>query len=406
MAGEGPGRSQVFRAPRTIVTVIGARPQFVKACILSNALNQRRAVCGSGSGILKEVIIHTGQHYDYEMSRVFFDELHIPEPAYNLGISGGDHGAMTGRMMEEIEAVLLKECPDLVLLYGDTNSTLAGALAAAKLHIPVAHVEAGLRSFNRKMPEEINRVLTDHVSTLLFCPTPTAVSNLRQEGIVKGVFLVGDLMYDAFLLFRRRVEHRAHLLAELGLKPKEYLLATVHRSENTENPCRIKGIFTGLMQLARDLPVVVPLHPRTAGALVHIGLMETVSQSLRLTKPVGYLDMAALERNALLIATDSGGVQKEAYFNRVPCLTLRDETEWEELVRAGWNVLVGADPERLSKGITHLLSSTACLPTENGLYGNGESGPKILDLIYRNLEPTFGHPLEPCPVKSQGSSGS
>jgi UDP-GlcNAc3NAcA epimerase len=372
-------------APKTILTVIGARPQFVKACVLSRAM----AACGSRprpeSACVKEIILHTGQHYDYEMSKIFFDELQIPAPAYNLGISNGAHGSMTGRMLEQIESVLLRERPDLVLVYGDTNSTLAGALAAAKLHIPVAHIEAGLRSFNRRMPEEINRVLTDHVATLLFCPTRIAVENLRREGIVDGVFLVGDPMYDAFLRFQEKQGKRDRLVEELGLRKKGYVLATVHRAENTEHPGRLGGIFEGLMEVAHEVPVVVPMHPRTQDALETAGLLGDVCRSLRRIKPVGYLDMAVLEKNALCIATDSGGIQKEAFFHKVPCLTLRDETEWLELVEAGWNLLVGADPDRLVRGMEHFLSPSITLPYNDRLYGDGRSGEKILHHIGLHL---------------------
>jgi UDP-GlcNAc3NAcA epimerase len=319
-------------APQKIVTVLGARPQFVKASVVSRALR---------AAGLSEVLVHTGQHFDDNMSEVFFTELDIPRPDYNLAVHGGGHGAMTGRMLERIEDVLLEEKPDRVLVYGDTNSTLAGALAAAKLHIPVAHVEAGLRSFNRRMPEEINRVLTDHVADLLFTPTDTASANLRQEGIAdERIHQVGDVMYDAALHYGALADERSTVLDRLGVTRGQYVLATVHRAENTDDESRLRAIFGGLQQVAAELDVILPLHPRTRGRLSDAGIRT--NGRLRMIDPVGYLDMIALEKNARVIATDSGGVQKEAFFFRVPCVTLRDETEWVETVELGWNVLVPA----------------------------------------------------------------
>lgn len=315
-----------------VLTVIGARPQFIKASTVSRAL---RDVPG-----VTEVMVHTGQHHDASMSRVFFDELGIPEPDTNLGIAGGSHGAMTGRMLEALEAVMVEAGPDWVVVYGDTNSTLAAALAAAKLHLPIAHVEAGLRSWNRRMPEEINRVLTDHVSSLLFAPTAEAVANLAREGIASHrVDLVGDVMYDAALYYGERAEHASTILEGLGLGRGGYVLATIHRAENTDDPSRLRTIVEGLAAVARSRPVVLPLHPRTRGALERAGLLALATSSLRTCPPVGYLDMTALERHASVIVTDSGGVQKEAFFHRVPCVTLRTETEWVELVGGDWNVL-------------------------------------------------------------------
>lgn len=316
-----------------IASVVGARPQFIKTAAVSRAL---RAIEG-----VKETLIHTGQHYDANMSSVFFEELEIPHPDYNLGIGSATHGAQTGRMLEAIEGVLLKEKPDWVLVYGDTNSTLAGALAAVKLHIPVAHVEAGLRSFNRRMPEEINRVLTDHASDLLFAPTQTAVENLQREGIPDArIKLVGDVMYDAALYYGAKAERQSRILNALKLEPKGYILATIHRAENTDDPLRLRAIFDSLAEIAHEIKVVLPLHPRTRAALVQASLYDKAAQSICLIEPVGYLDMMMLEKNARLIATDSGGVQKEAFFYHVPCVTLREETEWVELVELGWNYLI------------------------------------------------------------------
>lgn len=317
------------RAPR-ILTVIGARPQFVKASVVSRALRE--------AGV-RERLVHTGQHFDDNMSQVFFTELGIPQPDFNLGVSGGGHGAMTGRMLELLEQVFLAEGPDRVLVYGDTNSTLAGALAAAKLHIPVAHVEAGLRSFNRRMPEEINRIVTDHVSDMLFTPTDVASANLRSEGIPEArIRQVGDVMYDAALYYGRLADERSSIIGDLGLTRGEYVLATIHRAENTNDPDRLRAIFGGLEKVAADVDVVMPLHPRTRSCLATSGVLP--NRRISIIDPVGYLDMIALERNARVIATDSGGVQKEAFFFRVPCVTLRSETEWVETVELGWNVVV------------------------------------------------------------------
>ena len=287
------------------------------------------------------MLVHTGQHYDENMSEVFFQELEIPKPDYYLGIGSGTHGAQTGRMLEAIEQVLLQIVPDLVLVYGDTNSTLAGALAAVKLHVPVAHVEAGLRSYNRRMPEEINRVLTDHASDLLFAPTEAAVENLKQEGISSNrIFLVGDVMYDASLYYGAKAERESRILQQLGLRPKQYVLATIHRAENTDDAQRLRSIFDGLELAAKEIPVIIPLHPRTREALKQEAQLSKVAQHVLVIQPVGYLDMVMLEKHSRLIATDSGGVQKEAFFYNVPCMTLRSETEWVELVELGWNRLV------------------------------------------------------------------
>lgn len=321
-----------------IVTVIGARPQFIKAAAVSNAVQRHNK---NNCPFLQEVIIHTGQHYDNNLSEVFFQELNIPKPNYNLGIGSGSHGQQTGRMLEAIEGVLFTEKPDLAMVYGDTNSTLAGALAATKLHIPVAHVEAGLRSFNRNMPEEINRVLTDHLADILFAPTAQAVANLQVEGISsKNICQSGDVMYDAALLFSEGAEANSRILEQVGLLRGEYVLATIHRAENTDDPAQLAIIFRNLIELSAEATVVVPLHPRTRESLTKQDLIRQAESCLTIIQPVGYLDMVMLEKNARIIITDSGGVQKEAYFYNVPCITVRAETEWVELVAAGWNRLV------------------------------------------------------------------
>jgi UDP-GlcNAc3NAcA epimerase len=310
-----------------ILTVVGARPQFVKAAALSRAV--------AASGQFSEVLLHTGQHFDREMSRLFFDELGLAEPHYDLGIHGGSHGEMTGRMLPAIERVILAERPDLVVVPGDTTSTLAGALAAAKLHVPVAHLEAGLRSFNRRMPEEINRVLTDHVSSLLLCPTETAVANLRREGIEVGVHAIGDVMYDA-TLHAAAASRASDILDRLGIIGQRYAVATVHRAENTESPAALSKVLEFLAAQSEEHIVVLPVHPRTRQRLAEWGLELG---SIRSCQPLGYLDMHRLLGSAAAVYTDSGGLQKEAYFHRVPCVTLRDETEWVETVEAGWNRL-------------------------------------------------------------------
>jgi UDP-GlcNAc3NAcA epimerase len=312
---------------RTIMTVVGARPQFIKVAAVSRHLRK----C---SGV-REILVHTGQHFDANMSEIFFADLNIPPADINLGISGESHGDMTGRMLMALEAQLIALSPDWVLVYGDTNSTLAGALAAAKLGIPVAHVEAGLRSFNRRMPEEINRVLTDRLSRLLFCPTATAVRNLQTEGIRRGVHHTGDVMYDVLQSHLHRARSGA-VLERLALSAGRYTVATVHRAENTDDDARLRTVFAFLEEQGKRLPVVMPLHPRTRRALVRAGLAPV---QIRVTDPLGYLDMLQLVAGAAEIYTDSGGLQKEACFLRKPCVTLRDETEWPETIAAGWNRL-------------------------------------------------------------------
>lgn len=358
---------------RKIVTIVGARPQFIKAAAVSREILKN-------PGVLEEVMVHTGQHYDPNMSQVFFDELEIPTPKYNLEISGGGHGAMTGRMLEGIEQILLTEKPDWVLIYGDTNSTLAGALAAAKLHIPVAHVEAGLRSFNMRMPEEVNRILADRVSTLLLCPTPLAVDNLAREGLTQGVHNVGDVMFDVALYYRDRARDNSKILSTLGLSEKGFALATCHRAENTDARERLTGILSALANIARELPVVLPLHPRTRKLIGDFEL-EHLLAPLNVVDPLAFLDMVALEQAAKVILTDSGGVQKEAFFYRVPCITMRDETEWVETVELGWNQLVGASYERIMSAFTHLADGRADdLSTP---YGLGHASRIILEELLK-----------------------
>ncbi len=360
-----------------IVTIVGARPQFIKAAAISRVLRERRQAAGGAATV--ERIVHTGQHYDRNMSEVFFEEMDIPKPDYNLEIAGGSHGQMTGRMLEAVEAVLLQEKPDWLLIYGDTNSTLAGALAAAKLHIPVAHVEAGLRSFNMRMPEEINRILADRVSTLLFCPTSTAVANLQAEGVREGVHDVGDVMYDVSLFYRGLALERSTVLDDLKLGEGNYVLATCHRAENTDDPLRLRGIVEALAIIARQLPVVLPLHPRTRKLLAEQGLAGALG-AVKVVDPVSFLDMVRLEQSAQAIVTDSGGVQKEAYFFGVPCLTTRDETEWVETVDSGWNRLVGADAATITSAYA-ALQRPAARPL---LYGDGHAADRILDLLERH----------------------
>jgi len=354
-----------------IVSIIGARPQFIKAAALARALRSTPTV--------QNVLIHTGQHYDENMSEIFFQELDLPHPDHCLGIGSATHGAQTGRMLEAIEQVLLRIIPDRVLVYGDTNSTLAGALAAAKIHIPVAHIEAGLRSYNRRMPEEINRVLTDHASDLLFAPTEAAAANLKREAIPEDrIFLVGDVMYDAALYYGSKAERESRILQRLGLRSKQYILATIHRAENTDDTQRLRSIFEGLELVAKEIPVILPLHPRTREALKQ-GSLGQISQHLCLLDPVGYLDMVMLEKHSRLIATDSGGVQKEAFFYSVPCVTLRDETEWVELVELDWNLLV--PPLAAAAVFEGLMGMLGRFGSSEFPYGHGNAAYKILEGI-------------------------
>ena len=356
-----------------IVTIVGARPQFIKASAFARAVAMSEGV--------EEIILHTGQHYDHGMSEVFFEELGIAAPKYNLDIGNLPHGAMTGRQIEGIEKVLIDEKPDFVLVYGDTNSTLAGGLAAAKLHIPVAHVEAGLRSFNRRMPEEINRILTDHLSSQLFAPTALAVENLAKEGIAGAtVHNVGDIMYDVALYFAAKARAESGVLERLDLGGGEYVIATIHRSESTDDPERLSSIFKALARLSEERAVVLPLHPRTRKMLSQAGLLDAAEKALKLIPPVGYLDMTELVRNAALVVTDSGGLQKEAFFHGRPCVTLRDETEWVELVDLGVNRLP-ADfaAETLYRCFTEMVRLRrlpAAIP-----YGTGDTAAKILRIL-------------------------
>lgn len=343
-----------------IITVIGARPQFIKAAALSRILRANKA--------FTEILLHTGQHYDQNMSEIFFRELDIPTPDYNLGVGSGSQAVQTGLMMKGIEEILMKEHPDWVLVYGDTNSTLAGALAAAKLHIPVAHVEAGLRSFNRTMPEEINRIVTDRISNLLCAPTETAMENLRKEGLAEFSSLTGDIMYDSLLYYKNKIlgNEQAYTLKSI---PEKYYLATVHRAENTDYPEILTRI---LMAFSRaNLPVVFPIHPRTRKMIS--GSLKVPSH-VRLIDPVGYLEMLNLTKNATKVLTDSGGLQKEAYFLGVPCITLRNETEWTETQNNQWNILAGTDPEK----IIHGLNVSPPSEPDRNEFGDGHAAEKII----------------------------
>ncbi len=345
-------------------SIVGARPQFVKLAPVSSALRQQH----------RELIIHTGQHYDYCMSAQFFDELAIPEPDYHLGIGSGTHGAQTGQMLEAIEQVLMKDRPDWVIVYGDTNSTLAGALAAAKLHIPIAHVEAGLRSFNRTMPEEINRVMTDHLSDRLFCPTETARRQANREGITQGVEVVGDVMYDILLQVRPKLEGRVKtLLPSLGIAPQAYVLATVHRAANTDDPEAMRKIVRVLNKL--EMPVVFPVHPRTRACLERYDI--SFGKHVQSIAPVGYIDMLALEYGAYRILTDSGGVQKEAFLLGVPCITLREETEWVETVATGWNILAGNHWEVIVEAVGQPRPE----PPQRNPFGEGDAALRIAQIL-------------------------
>ncbi len=348
---------------KKIVTILGARPQFIKAAAVSSVF----------ADFFEEIIVHTGQHYDANMSDVFFDELGIPHPKYHLNVGSGSHGAMTGAMLVAIEEVLLEEEPDYVMVYGDTNSTLAGALAASKLLIPVIHVEAGLRSFNMSMPEEQNRILTDHISNLLFVPTQTAIDNLVREGITKGVHNVGDVMFDGILHFSKIAAEKSEILAQLGVSENAYLLCTIHRAENTNDISRLKGIVKGLNDSKEQ--IILPLHPRTQKYLNDYEI--ALGENIRVIEPVGYLDMVRLETGAKKIVTDSGGVQKEAFFLGKPCITMRDETEWVETVENGWNVIVGADAEK----ITWAINSFDPTVERKSYFGNGTAARQMADLI-------------------------
>lgn len=354
-----------------VLTVIGARPQFVKAAVVSRAF-------GAANGV-RELIVHTGQHHDANMSDVFFEEMEIPRPAFHLGIHGVGHGVMTGRMMEALEGLFLQEKPDCVLVYGDTNSTLAGALAAVKLHIPIAHVEAGLRSFNMRMPEEVNRILTDRVSKWLFCPTQTAVDNLQREGYPFSSMqmqLSGDVMQDAALFYAERSSGRSNVISKFDLK--SFVLCTIHRAENTDDLDRLRAITNALSEIHRQTPVVCPLHPRTR----KLAAENNIELPFMVVDPVGYFDMIELLKHCQAVVTDSGGLQKEAYFFSKPCITLRDETEWTELVDSGCNVLAGANRERILQCWSTLFQRQADFKSR--LYGDGHAAEKIVDTLLRS----------------------
>lgn len=347
-----------------IVTVVGSRPQFIKAAAMSRVLRERH----------QEILVHTGQHYDYAMSGIFFQGLELPPADVNLGVGSSSHGIQTGDMLRGIEGVLIAKRPDLVLVYGDTNSTLAGALAAAKVGVPVAHVEAGLRSFNRRMPEEINRVVTDHLAHFLFCPSQAAVGNLASEGIERNVHLVGDIMLDILRwTLERSSVSRLEMLQQFGLQDNKYLLATVHRSENTNDPIRLTSILQAFDRL--DEPVVFPVHPRTTRAMSELGVR--LKPHIRVIEPVGYAEMVNLSQSARMILTDSGGLQKEAYWLGVPCLTLRDETEWVETLATGWNRLVGTD----TAAIVAAANSMTPPSSRPKLYGDGGVPSTCIDLL-------------------------
>lgn len=349
-----------------IVTIVGARPQFIKAAVVSRGFTMDKSI--------DEIIIHTGQHFDANMSKIFFEEMSIPKPDYNLNINGLGHGAMTGQMLEKIEAVLIDEKPDWVLVYGDTNSTLAGALAAKKLHIKLAHVEAGLRSFNMDMPEEVNRILTDRISDILFCPTQQAINNLKKEGyanISTKIVCSGDVMQDAAIFYSDKCRK-----PEIDI-PKNYILCTTHRAENTDDENRLKNIFHSLEMISEKNAVILPLHPRTKGNLENINY-DFYNSKISFIEPVGYLEMVYLIKNCKLVMTDSGGLQKEAYFFNKYCITMRKETEWVELVKNGFNVLVGSDQSKILDAYNKYVSMPESY-FDNKLYGNGDAGEKIIE---------------------------
>lgn len=349
-----------------LVTIAGTRPQLVKVAAVSRKIRE----------VFEEVLINTGQHYDYNMAGVFFEQLNIPKPDYDLGIGSMSHGKQTGNMMMKIEEVIEEERPDGVVVYGDTNSTLAGALVASKLHIPVFHIEAGLRSYNKAMPEEINRVMTDHISELLLAPTGLAVQNLKKENISNGVYQVGDVMYDA-VLYNMQIAETKHSIEDYKLEPNKYILGTIHRAENTDSKERMQNIVEAFINLNEQ--VFLPLHPRTKNKLVQYHLLEELegSENITIEEPVSYLEMLLLEKNAKAIVTDSGGVQKEAYFAKVPCFTLRDETEWVETVETGWNQLI--DP--VEQNLADLMINFKPKEYKENLYGDGKAGEKITKLI-------------------------
>jgi UDP-N-acetylglucosamine 2-epimerase (non-hydrolysing) len=349
-----------------IASIVGVRPQFVKASVVSKELRKNNEEC----------LIHTGQHYDYEMNKIFFEELGIPEPTYYLDVGSGLHGYQTGEMLRKLEEVLKIEKPDLVLTYGDTNSTLAGALAAAKLGIKNAHIESGLRSFDRSMPEEINRILTDHCSDILFCPTQNAVDNLGGEGITKNVYLTGDVMVDSLLFNKEIAETKSSILSDLNLKKKDYLVATIHRASNTDNIENLRNVIEAFQELNEN--IVFPVHPRTEKLLKSHGLYDSLSSSVKLIKPLGFFDFIKLMNHAKMILTDSGGVQKEAYILKVPCVTLRENTEWIETIKDGWNVLVGSNKDKIIEAVNTFMPS---IQEHQSRFGNGSASNRIAAII-------------------------
>jgi UDP-N-acetylglucosamine 2-epimerase (non-hydrolysing) len=349
-----------------IASVVGVRPQFVKASVVSRELRKSH----------EEILIHTGQHYDYEMNKIFFEELDIPEPDYYLGVGSGSHGQQTGEMLRKLEEVLTIEKPDLVLTYGDTNSTLAGALASSKLGIKSAHVESGLRSFDRSMPEEINRILTDHCSDIFFCPTQNAVNNLGAEGITRNVYLTGDVMVDSLLLNKKIAEDKSTILNDLDLESKDYLVATIHRANNTDNIEHLRNIIEAFQKLNEN--IVFPVHPRTEKLLKNYGLYESLCSSVKLIKPLGFLDFIKLMNHAKMILTDSGGIQKEAYILKVPCVTLRENTEWIETVEDGWNVLAGSNKDGIVKAVNEFIPS---IQEHRNIFGDGSASNRIATAI-------------------------
>jgi UDP-GlcNAc3NAcA epimerase len=378
-----------------IVSIVGARPQFIKVAPVARAIAKHNQLNKLNKLTITSVLVHTGQHYDIELSKIFFDELGIPKPDYNLGVGSDTHARQTARMMIAIEDTVVSEKPDLALVYGDTNSTLAGALAAVKLHIPVAHVEAGPRMFDKSIPEEVNRVLTDHVSSLLFAPTQTAVDNLKREGLTQGVYLTGDVMLDSFLEFSRIAAKKSKILKRLRLSKGEYMLATVHRARNTDDRENLRDIIEAFLSTGEK--IVFPVHPRTRRMLQEFGLLNqslitnhqppvTSHQSLitnhqlLLIDPVGYLDSIMLTRNARKVLTDSGGLQKEAYFSRVPCITLDEATGWPETVEDGWNVLVGSNKDRIIEAVEHFQPEGK----QRKVFGDGTAAEKIVSILARN----------------------
>lgn len=347
-----------------VVTIVGARPNFIKMAPVSKAFYK----------YCDEVIVHTGQHYDYEMDRIFFEELSIPEPDYHLGVGSGTHGSQTGEMLRRIEEVLIKEGPDVALVIGDTNTTLAGALAAAKIHMPIAHLEAGLRSYDKSMPEEINRVLTDHCSDILFCPTRSSMENLGREGISRDVYMTGDVMVDAMVAHYDIAVKKSRVITDLGIRRGDYYLATVHRAENTDSQSNLKNIVDALCELDN---VILPCHPRTEKRLKDFGLWGRLSERVKVIRPVGYYDILVLEKNAKKILTDSGGVQKEAYILKVPCVTMRKNTEWTETVEDGWNVLVGNDKDKI------IRAAREPWPTgvQGDVFGDGRASERVREIL-------------------------